>query len=59
MRGSKEHNQFEWFDGSGYLQRQRHVDNRQAVNILSQAAGLNADSISKSRPMAELLRSKV
>ncbi|XP_022764552.1 ankyrin repeat-containing protein BDA1-like [Durio zibethinus] len=41
------------------LQRRRHVGNREAEDILSQAGGLNAYSISKSRPLAELLRSKV
>ncbi|XWS66047.1 hypothetical protein CRYUN_Cryun05aG0166800 [Craigia yunnanensis] len=45
------------------LQCQSHVNNREVVDILSQAGGLKADSISKfkskSRSMAELLRSKV
>lgn len=41
------------------LQCQGQVDNREAVDVLRQAGGLNASSIPESTPLAELFRSKV
>ncbi|EOY18321.1 Ankyrin repeat family protein, putative [Theobroma cacao] len=41
------------------LQCQGQVDNREAVDVLRQAGGLNASLIPESTPLAELFRSKV